>query len=154
MAKKKTKGTGSTYEISNKPITETVDMNEMYYPYEEPSSKKKKKKSKSQFEMPEKKIVTDDEGNEYAVYGDEVIINENAADAAERMYKNFSANKNLYRMIPSMIDGFKPGRRRFYYAWWLKDGSPNSVNSETFKKRKLRKLNRTVNSLKYFLNIY
>ena len=50
------------------------------------------KKHKTQFEMPEKKIVTDDMGNEYAVYGDETIINENAAYAAEKMYKNFIAN--------------------------------------------------------------
>lgn len=99
-----------------------------------------KKKSKQRFEMPEKRIITDNDGNEYAIYGDETIINENAAYAAEKMYKNFSANKNLYRMIPSMIDGFKPGKRRFYYAWWVKDGSPNSVESDTFKKRKLRKL--------------
>lgn len=98
------------------------------------------KKHKNVYEMPERKIVTDDQGNEYAVYGDEVIINENAAYAAEKMYKNFSANKNLYRMIPSMIDGFKPGKRRFYYSWWIKDGSPNSVNTDSFKKRKLRKL--------------
>ena len=99
-----------------------------------------KKKLKQRFEMPGKKIITDNDGNEYAIYGDETIINENAAYAAEKMYKNFSANKNLYRMIPSMIDGFKPGKRRFYYAWWVKDGSPNSVESDTFKKRKLRKL--------------
>lgn len=139
MAKKKNKGTGSSYDISNDHINEIVDVNELYYPYEKPSSKNKKK-SKQRFEIPEKKIITDDDGNEYAIYGNETIINENAAYAAEKMYKNFSANKNLYRMIPSMIDGFKPGKRRFYYAWWIKDGAPNSVDSETFKKRKLRKL--------------
>lgn len=98
------------------------------------------KKHKSKFELPEKKIIKDDQGNEYVVYGDEVIINANAAYEAEKMYKNFSANKNLYRMIPSMIDGFKPGKRRFYYSWWTHEGSPNSVNSETFKHRRLRKV--------------
>ena len=98
------------------------------------------KKKKKEFDMPEMKLVTDENGVEYAVFGDEVIINENAAEAAEKMYKNFSANKNLYRMIPSLIDGFKPGRRRFYYSWWFHDGCPNSTSSESFKKRKLRKL--------------
>ena len=100
----------------------------------------KKHKRHKYYDMPEKRIVTDVNGIEYAVYGDEIIINMNAAEAAEDMFKKFSANKNLYRMIPSLQDGFKPGRRRFYYAWWVKDGKPNSIESETFKNRKIRKM--------------
>lgn len=40
----------------------------------------------------------------------------NLAEACEEYNKIFGANKNLYRIIPSMQDGLKPVQRRFLYT--------------------------------------
>lgn len=50
------------------------------------------------------------------------------ADACEDFTKLFGANKNLYRIIPSMNDGLKPVQRRFLYSTWT------SGNIDKFKK--------------------
>jgi len=41
--------------------------------------------------------------------------------------KIFGANKNLYRIIPSMIDGFKPVARRFIYTLYKGKGRHNFI---------------------------
>ena len=46
----------------------------------------------------------------------EQIIRKNLAEECENYIKLFGANKNLYRIMPSMIDGLKPVQRRFLYS--------------------------------------
>lgn len=70
----------------------------------------------------------------------EKIIQQNIADAAEEYSCVFGANKNLYRTIPSMQDGLKPGRRRFLYSWWEADGKPNNTKKETLNRLKFSKV--------------
>lgn len=49
-------------------------------------------------------------------------------DTCEDYLKLFGANKNLYRVIPSMSDGLKPVERRFLYSTWLyTKGDPNKL---------------------------
>ena len=43
----------------------------------------------------------------------EKIYKKNIADACEEYSKIFGANKNLYRIMPNLIDGLKPVQRRF-----------------------------------------
>ena len=52
----------------------------------------------------------------------EKIIQRNLAEACEEYSKIFGANKNLYRIIPSMCDGLKPVQRRFLYALYKGKG--------------------------------
>lgn len=47
------------------------------------------------------------------------ITTENVSVAAEAYTCLFGANKNVYRIIPSLIDGQKPVNRRILYASWL-----------------------------------
>lgn len=54
------------------------------------------------------------------------IIKRNISDACEEYIKRFGANKNLYRVIPSMIDGLKPVSRRIMYAMYIKGHKPRS----------------------------
>lgn len=46
----------------------------------------------------------------------------NIAEASEDYSKKFGANKNLYRIIPSLQDGFKPVNRRALYSLWKGKG--------------------------------
>lgn len=67
----------------------------------------------------------------------EKIIRQNAADAAEDYSCIFGANKNLYRVKPSLQDGMKPGKRRMFWSWWINTGRPqlhNMKNQNKFKK--------------------
>lgn len=78
-------------------------------------------------EKKEKKRVN----NSWAVEdftNDENLQNLDLADACEDFTKLFGANKNLYRIIPSMNDGLKPVQRRFLYSTWI------SGNIDKFKK--------------------
>ena len=50
----------------------------------------------------------------------------NIADACEEYSKIFGANKNLYRIIPSVQDGFKPVNRRAIYSLWKGKGRNNN----------------------------
>ena len=52
----------------------------------------------------------------------EKIYKRNIAEACEEYNKIFGANKNLYRIIPSMQDGLKPVQRRFLYALYKGKG--------------------------------
>ena len=52
----------------------------------------------------------------------EKIIKKNLAEACEEYNKIFGANKNLYRIIPTMQDGLKPVARRFIYALYNSKG--------------------------------
>lgn len=70
----------------------------------------------------------------------EKIIRENVADAAEKYSCIFGANKNLYRTIPSMQDGLKPGKRRLFYAWWENAGKPTNTKKETLNRLKFQKV--------------
>ena len=70
----------------------------------------------------------------------EKIIKQNAADAAKEYSCIFGANKNLYRTIPSMQDGLKPGKRRIFYSWWETCGCPTNTKKETLNKLKFSKV--------------
>lgn len=50
------------------------------------------------------------------------IYQRNLAEACEEYNKIFGANKNLYRIIPSMQDGLKPVARRFLYTLYKGKG--------------------------------
>lgn len=70
----------------------------------------------------------------------EKIIQENVAKAAQDYSCIFGANKNLYRTIPSMIDGLRPGKRRIFWCWWEREGKPTNTKKETLKKLKFTKV--------------
>ena len=53
------------------------------------------------------------------------IITKNIAEIAEEYMKIYGANKNLYRHIPSLVDGLKPVHRRTLYTMY-KDFPLNS----------------------------
>lgn len=72
-------------------------------------------------------------------FGNEKITRMNIADADLEYSQLFGANKNLYRTIPSLVSGLKPGATRLLYAWWELEGRPSNVNPETLKKLKFRK---------------
>lgn len=48
------------------------------------------------------------------------VHSENIGEICEKYNKIFGANKNLYRTIPSMIDGLKPGARRLLWTLYKK----------------------------------
>ena len=58
----------------------------------------------------------------------ETIYKVNIGEADLEYSKLFGANKNLYRTIPSLIDGLKPGARRLLYSWWEFEGRPQDKN--------------------------
>lgn len=62
-------------------------------------------------------------------YGNE-IMEFDIAEASEEFAKVFGANKNLYRITPSLIDGLKPVQRRTLYAMKThpKNGKMRKVN--------------------------
>lgn len=72
-------------------------------------------------------------------FGNESIDYENVAVAAEEYSKLFGANKNVYRIAPSLQDGLKPGKRRLFWSWWEKDGKPKNTKPETLRKLKFIK---------------
>lgn len=70
----------------------------------------------------------------------------NVAIAAEEFACIYGANKNLYRILPSIQDGLRPGKRRALYALWELNGRPQNTKPETISalKRNTNKLSRVV----------
>lgn len=99
----------------------------------------KKKNTKTSTGMPTPiKVVID--GKEYERFGNEKVTFENVAEASRNYSRLFGANKNLYRIAPSLQDGLKPGRRRLYWYWWENEGKPTNIKTETLNKIKTRKV--------------
>ena len=99
------------------------------------SKKKSKRKSKDlkMDKLLSQKLV-DEFGEEQQRFGNEIITKENVAEANLEYQKLFGANKNLYRVIASLQDGMKPGKRRMFYTWWLMEGRPQNTKRETLNK--------------------
>lgn len=57
----------------------------------------------------------------------------NVATAAEEFTCIYGANKNLYRISPSLQDGLRPGKRRALYALWELNNRPQNTKPETLK---------------------
>lgn len=64
----------------------------------------------------------------------EKIYKKNVAEEARDYSRLFGANKNLYRTIPSFIDGLKPGKRRTLWAWWDNLHRPTTAKNLEFIK--------------------
>ena len=64
----------------------------------------------------------------------EKITQQNIADAVLEYSCLFGANKNVYRIAPSIQDGLKPGKRRLYWSWWINEKKPKDTSKETLKK--------------------
>lgn len=96
---------------------------------------------KKQIEMKNdyKPIIVTIDGVEYERYGEEKVEMQNIAEATEEYSKLFGANKNLYRILPS-LDGLRPGRRRLFYSWWDSDHRPSNTNKETLAKLRFHKV--------------
>lgn len=73
-------------------------------------------------------------------FGNETIYQRNVAEEAISYNQLAGANKNVYRIAPSLNDGLKPGRRRLYWSWWLACGKPMNTKPETLKKLKFMKV--------------
>ena len=97
-----------------------------------------KKKTLPKYVIPASKEEVID-GITITTYGTETIDSENVADSAEEYIKLFGANKNLYRVIPSLQDGLKPGPRRLLYSWWLANGRIQSTDKESLSRLKFYK---------------
>lgn len=83
-------------------------------------------------------------------FGNEKITRVNAADADIEYSCLFGANKNLYRVVASVIDGFKPGARRLLYSWWELENCPESADKETMRKLRLIKVDKlAANTVNY-----
>ena len=59
----------------------------------------------------------------------EKISRQNVADATLEYSCLFGANKNVYRIAPSLQDGKKPGARRLYWSWWLTEKKPKEYTA-------------------------
>jgi DNA gyrase/topoisomerase IV subunit A len=73
-------------------------------------------------------------------FGNETVYMKNIADEAMDYNKLAGANKNVYRIAPSLNDGLKPGRRRLYWSWWEKCGKPQNTKPETMKRLEFMKV--------------
>lgn len=73
-------------------------------------------------------------------FGNEIIETENIAQASMDYSCLFGANKNVYRIAPSLQDGLKPGKRRLFWSWWQVDNKPMNTKPETLKKIKPHKV--------------
>lgn len=70
-------------------------------------------------------------------FGNETVIKMNVADANKEYMEVFGANKNLYRTIPSLISGLKPGEQRVLFSWWHDlEHCPMNTKRETLNKLK------------------
>lgn len=100
-------------------------------------------KSKSKRKSSDRKMSTNLDKKFSEIYGEtfgnEKITQMNIADADLEYSQLFGANKNLYRTIPSLVSGLKPGATRLLYAWWLAEGKPTNTKPETLKKLKFKK---------------
>ena len=65
------------------------------------------------------------------------LIKVNVALAAEEYACIFGANKNLYRVVPSMQDGLRPGKRRMLYSWWNALKRPTKFSDIKEKSKKV-----------------
>ena len=83
-------------------------------------------------------------------FGNETIIDMNIADADFDYTRLFGANKNLYRVVPSLIDGLKPSKRRLLYSWWELEGRPQNTNRETLNKFKVRKVDHLMSTTQMY----
>lgn len=63
-------------------------------------------------------------------------ISINIAEAAEEYACLFGANKNVYRVMPSMQDGLRPGKRRIFYTLWQLCGKPQKVTPDVIQRLK------------------
>ena len=84
--------------------------------------------------------------NQLERFGKETVYERNVASEAISYNQIAGANKNVYRIAPSLNDGLKPGRRRLYWSWWIACGRPQNTKPETLKKLKFMKVD-TVASL-------
>lgn len=83
-------------------------------------------------------------------FGNEIVTQQNVADAAMDLSRKFGANKNLYRTTPNLISGLKPGHTRLLYSWWEKDNCPSNTSKEQMVKVKNHKIEIVVaNSVNY-----
>lgn len=73
-------------------------------------------------------------------FGNETISYQNVAEASMDYSRLFGANKNVYRIAPSLQDGLKPGKRRLFWSWWEHDGKPKNIKPETLRKLKFHKV--------------
>lgn len=74
--------------------------------------------------------------------GNERVIKMDVGQATMDYSRLFGANKNLYRTVPRLQDGLKPGLGRMLYMWWNKDGRLQNTKPETLAKRKYYKAQR------------
>ena len=93
---------------------------------------------KIKYEIPEAEEAYID-GINVTKFGNETIRVANIADEAEEYIKLFGANKNVFRAIPNLQSGLKPGAQRFLWAWWSLDGKPQSTDPSVLKKLKYHK---------------
>lgn len=70
----------------------------------------------------------------------------NVAIAAEEFACIYGANKNLYRILPSLQDGLRPGKRRVLYSLWEINHRPQNTKPDTLRnlKNDKNKLSRIV----------
>ena len=95
-------------------------------------------KKNTKYVLPDQYNITID-GIDVSKFGTENIRVANIADEAENYIKLFGANKNVFRAIPSLQSGLKPGAQRFLWAWWLLDKKPQDTNSDTMRNLKYHK---------------
>lgn len=96
------------------------------------------KKTTTKYELPPEEEVLID-GVSITKIGNEDIRVANIADETENYIKLFGANKNVFRAIPSLQSGLKPGAQRFLWAWWLLDKKPQDTSPDTMNKLKYHK---------------
>lgn len=70
----------------------------------------------------------------------EKVMFQNVAEAARDYQLLFGANKNLYRVIPKLQSGNKPGKDRIFWSWWLDSGRPKNTKKETLDKLRIEKV--------------
>lgn len=74
--------------------------------------------------------------------GNEKVTQQNVGDSVVELMKLYGANKNLYRTIPHLISGLKPGKQRLFYTWWISEGRPMNTDPATLKKLKFIKVDK------------
>lgn len=77
---------------------------------------------------------------EQTTFGNEKIERKNVAEADREYCQLFGANKNLSRVIPSLLDGLRPGKRRLFYSWWESQRKPTNTKPETLRKLSFTKV--------------
>ena len=102
------------------------------------------KKKKSKRNKKDNKMLDNLNSHFNDAYGERIgterVIQMNIADADREYTQIFSANKNLYRHIPSLLDGMVPGKRRLFYSMWEDSGKPTSTDRSTLKRIQFKKV--------------